>query len=363
MCHAHSISIDESEAFADKIMNALNGGALAVMISLGHRSGLFEALSRTENATSAELAALSKLNERYVREWLGAMACAGIVEVDSSGKLFTLPAERRPLLTKAGGSDNMAGFMQYVGMFGQVEDGILNCFKHGGGLRYAEFERFHEIMAEDSGQSTLSSLFDVILPIVPGIEARLRQGTNVLDLGCGRGKALLAMAKQFPSSRFTGFDLCEPPLAEARAEAKTLGLTNVVFEQLDASKLNQDFEPGAVARFDFITTFDAIHDQAHPDVVLKNIYAALKPGGHYLMQDIDASSNVNNNLSHPMGTFLYTVSTMHCMSVSLADNGLGLGAMWGREKARELLGQAGFSGVIEHTLPHDPQNRYYVMSK
>src|SRR5690606_20829717 len=227
----------------------------------------------------------------------------------------------------------------------------------GGGVGYEEFERFHEVMAEDSGQTVLSSLFDVILPLVPGLEGRLEKGINVLDVGCGKGLALIELAMAYPKSHFIGYDLCEPPLALARALAKREHLSNVEFLVQDAELL-PDRE-----KFDFITTFDAIHDQARPDKVLSNIYRALKPGGTYLMQDIDASTNVAENLEHPLGAFLYTISTMHCMTVSLARGGMGLGTMWGRERARLLLREAGFSDGVEHRLPHDPQNRYFVLTK
>jgi 2-polyprenyl-3-methyl-5-hydroxy-6-metoxy-1,4-benzoquinol methylase len=116
-------------------------------------------------------------------------------------------------------------------------------------------------------------------------------------------------------------------------------------------------------RYDLITTFDAIHDQAHPARVLHNIARALKPGGVYLMQDIAASSQVHHNLDHPLAPFLYTISTMHCMTVSLAYGGDGLGTMWGKEKALEMLGQAGFTRSEVHQLPHDIMDYYYVSTK
>ncbi len=357
MCNAHTVDVDTGEQFAQVMLSALNGGSLAVMISIGHQTGLFEALAEVQHATSHELAARAGLNERYVREWLGALVCARVVEVDATSTQYSLPPAHRPFLTKQGGSDNMAGFTQYVAMFGRVEQGILNCFRRGGGLDYDAFERFHDIMAEDSGQSVLTSLFDHILPLADGLVDRLQAGIDVLDLGCGRGLALLEMAERYPRSRFTGYDLCEAPIAEATEAARQKALSNVRFEQLDAEKL------ALADSFDFIATFDAIHDQARPDVVLRNIHTALRPNGCYLMQDIDASSHVRDNIEHPLGTFLYTISTMHCMTVSLARGGLGLGTMWGRQQALKMLHAAGFSRITEHVLPHDQQNRYYVLNK
>jgi len=247
--------------------------------------------------------------------------------------------------------------MQYISVLGSVEDRIVESFKHGGGVPYSAFPRFQEVMAEDSGQTVLPALLDHILPLVPGLTRRLEEGIEVMDVGCGSGRALNLMARAFPNSRFTGYDLSEEGISRSRAEAERNGASNIRFEVKDASKLDE------AEGYDLITTFDAIHDQAKPAVVLEGIADALRPDGVYLMQDIAGSSHVHNNRDHPMGTFLYTVSTMHCMTVSLAQNGDGLGAMWGEEKAREMLREAGFDNVEVKQLPHDFQNYYYIATK
>jgi 2-polyprenyl-3-methyl-5-hydroxy-6-metoxy-1,4-benzoquinol methylase len=180
---------------------------------------------------------------------------------------------------------------------------------------------------------------------------------KVIDVGCGRGRALIRLAQAFPNSRFHGLDFSEEAIGAARADVETLGLTNLRFEVKDVARWYES------NRYDFITTFDAIHDQAQPDQVLSNIFSALKPGGIYLMQDIAGSSHVHQNFDLPLAPLLYTVSTMHCMTVSLAQNGAGLGTMWGKEKALELLAQAGFAHTKVHQLPHDISNYYYVSTK
>jgi cyclopropane fatty-acyl-phospholipid synthase-like methyltransferase len=189
---------------------------------------------------------------------------------------------------------------------------------------------------------------------------RLDQGIHVLDLGCGSGRALNLMAARFPLSHFTGYDLSRDAIAIAGQEARELGLTNVGFEARDLSDFDVSAAPEA---FDFVTTFDAVHDQAKPRRLLAGIYRTLRPGGVYLMQDIHASSEQGKNADHPLGTLLYTISCMHCMTVSLAQGGDGLGAMWGRELATELLRDAGFRQVAIHRLDHDVQNDYYVIRK
>ncbi|MEE8555184.1 MAG: class I SAM-dependent methyltransferase, partial [bacterium] len=174
---------------------------------------------------------------------------------------------------------------------------------------------------------------------------------------CGSGRALNLMARSFPNSRFAGYDLSEGGIATANAAAAEQGSKNIRFAVKDVTDLS---EPAA---YDLITAFDAIHDQARPDRVLKGIADALKPDGTFFMLDIRASSEPHKNRDHPVGPFLYTISTMHCMTVSLAENGMGLGAMWGEEKAREMLRDAGFGKVEVKQLPHDFQNSFYIVRK
>jgi ubiquinone/menaquinone biosynthesis C-methylase UbiE len=350
----------KAEAFAGKLLAALNHGALCLMTSVGHRTGLFDTMSRLPAATSDEIAAQAGLNERYVREWLGAMVTAGVVDVDPATLRFSLPPEHAAFLTRAAAANNLAVFAQYVAVLGDVEDDIVECFRSGGGVPYSRFPRFHEVMAEDSGQSVLSSLESHILPLVPDLTGRLSRGIRMLDVGCGRGRILNRLADLYPASRFVGMDLSQDAVAYAREEASRMGLGNVEFVWTDLSDFDRTAESES---FDFITTFDAIHDQARPMNVLKGIHRALRPDGVYLMQDISGSSHVHKDIGHPIGTFLYTISCMHCMTVSLAQGGEGLGAMWGEEKTREYLQKAGFRSITTHRLAHDIQNNWYVVTK
>jgi 2-polyprenyl-3-methyl-5-hydroxy-6-metoxy-1,4-benzoquinol methylase len=165
------------------------------------------------------------------------------------------------------------------------------------------------------------------------------------------------MAKAFPKSWFTGFDFSEEAVAAARREAELQGITNVRFEVRDVAALD------GAEQYDLVTAFDTIHDQAQPARVLDGVASALRPEGRLLMQDIRGSSHVHMNLDHPVAPFLYTISCMHCMTVSLANGGEGLGAMWGEEKACEMLAAAGFESVEVRQLPHDFMNNFYVARK
>jgi ubiquinone/menaquinone biosynthesis C-methylase UbiE len=345
-------------AFGGRFIEILNHGALAAMVSVGYRTGLFEAMRRAGPATSAEIAAEAKLNERYVREWLGAVTCGGLVECDAEGKIYHLPPAHEAMLTDAPGAENLAHISQFVTMMGFIEDRLIDCFHNGGGVPYSAYPRFHDVMAAESHQTVVDHLFQDILTLEESLIPALERGIDVLDVGCGRGRALLAMAARFPNSRFNGWDLSEETVQQANDDAHRLGLTNLTFAARDLS----DFHLAAPSEaFDLVTAFDAIHDQARPDHVLAGIRRTLKPGGLFLMQDIGASSNVAENRQHPVGTLIYSISCSHCMTVSLAQGGLGVGAAWGEQLTLEFLHNAGFKKVERRTLEHDIQNYYYLV--
>ncbi|HEY6656944.1 MAG TPA: class I SAM-dependent methyltransferase [Nitrososphaeraceae archaeon] len=344
--------------FQEYMVDVMNKGSLSLMLSIGHRVGLFDTMVSLPPSTSKQIALASNLNERYTREWLAAMVVGKILNYDPSNDLYFLPTEKAELLTRNTKTYNFAASMQWIPILGQVEDEIVNCFKEGGGVPYSSYKRFHEVMEEESAQTVLSVLFESIIPLVPQLEDRLKKGIKVLDIGCGSGRVMNMMANQFPLSKFTGFDISEEAIKNAQSQSLINGTKNVDFKVKDVSKI---LDPSTNLSFDLITAFDAIHDQAEPATVLTNIVSLLKPDdGIFLMQDILSSSLLKNNIDHPLGIFLYTISCLHCMSVSLAQDGRGLGAMWGKEKAVEMLKEAGFTKVDVKQLSHDFQNYYYI---
>ncbi len=259
-----------AEEFAERMLGVLNDGALALMTSIGHRTGLFDAMAGLIPSTSEQIASAANLNERYVREWLAAMVTGGIVEHDPEGGTYRLPPEHAAFLTRAATPDNIAVTAQFIPVLACVEDRIVESFKNGGGVPYSAYTRFHEVMAEDSGQTVVAALTDYILPLVPGLTRLLEAGIDVLDVGCGSGRALDLMARKFPKSSFVGYDFSEEAIA--RAAAQEHGTTNVRFEVKDVAALDEE------NRYDLITTFDAIHDQSKPEKVLERIAAALRDG-------------------------------------------------------------------------------------
>jgi len=348
---------NRAEAFEEKMLAVLNGAATALMVSVGHRTGLFDVMSGLAPSGSHRIAQQAGLDERYVREWLGAMVTSGIVDYEESRGTYHLPGEHAASLTREARPNNMAATCQWIPILGDVEDEIVACFEQGGGVPYSSYERFHAVMAEESDQSVVAVLLDQILPGIPGVVEALERGIDVLDIGCGSGRALNLMASAYPNSRFRGYDLSAEGVAAAKAGAAERRLRNVHFELRDVAELDVD------DAFDLITAFDAIHDQARPDVVLAGIARALRGDGLFLMQDIAGSSHVHEDRSNPLAPFLYTVSCMHCMSVSLAADGAGLGAMWGRDTACRMLADAGFGDVTVKELPHDVMNYYYLARK
>ena len=346
-----------SNDFSIYLTDVMNKSSLAIMLSIGHRTKLFDLISALPPSTIEEIASKSNLNERYVKEWLGAMVTAKIIEYDSNSDKFSLQKEKSQYLTRKNNIYNFAASMQWIPILSQVEDEIIECFEKGGGVPYSSYRRFDDVMAEESYQTVVARLIDYILPLVPDLIADLKKGIRVLDIGCGKGMAVNLMAKHFPKSTFHGYDLSKGAIKDAIKDAREMKNSNVNFEAHDLldSKVQK--------KFDLITAFDAIHDQPKPDLVLRNISQSLCPTGVFLMQDILASTLLKNNISHPLGTFLYTISCMHCMTVSLSQNGAGLGAMWGKEKAVSMLKEAGFDNVEVKTLPHDFQNYYYIARK
>jgi len=282
----------------------------------------------------------------------------GVIEYDPAGKTYRLPPEHAAFTTRAAGPDNFAFFFQYIPLMGDVEPLILDAFRNGGGVPYSAYPRFQEVQAEETARVFDAALIDTILPFTGAMVDRLQAGgAEVLDIGCGGGHAVNVMARAFPSSRFAGYDFSEEGIALGQKEAESWGLINTRLEARDVSQLEE------TAKYDLITAFDSVHDQAWPRKVLAAASRALKPDGTFLMADINASSNLEENIGHPMAPTLFTFSTLHCMTVSLAQGGEGLGTCWGEQKARQLLKEAGFRQIETRMVEGDLLNLYYVCKK
>ncbi len=344
------------EEFAGRLFELFTGAALSCLIDIGHRTGLFEAAAEGPG-TSAELASRAGLEERYVREWLGAMVTAGIFEYEPSVTSYWLPREHAACLT-GDRVENLAPVALLTTILARHVDGVTEAFRRGGGVPYDEFApEIHDVMEALWGPTYRDLLVPAIVPLAPGLAERLTAGARVADVACGTGSALVALAASYPASRFVGYDLDADAIARASGKAAVRGVTNVRFEQCDAAELT------VVEPFDAVFVFNALHDQAAPDRVLERIRDALVPGGVLLMDEPRVSSSLEDNVGNPLAPFTYAVSTLHCLTVSLAVGGAGLGTAWGEQVACRMLADAGFDDVEVHDAPGDPGNAVFVTRK
>nr|VFK04254.1 MAG: Methyltransferase domain-containing protein [Candidatus Kentron sp. H]VFK04531.1 MAG: Methyltransferase domain-containing protein [Candidatus Kentron sp. H]VFK07805.1 MAG: Methyltransferase domain-containing protein [Candidatus Kentron sp. H] len=272
-------------------------------------------------STSEKIAQAAGLKAVF-REWLAAMVVGRIIDHDPTAGHYHLPSENAAALTRVAGADNMARLALVVPSLASVQEDIIAAFFQGGGVSYSSYPGFMKLWAEINTERFDASINPTNLStLMPNVMEKMHEGIEILEVGCGNGHALCLMAKAFPDSRFTGYDLLEDGIEVARDKKRALGLSNVDFHAGDVTTFD---EPN---RYGLITAFDVIHDMARPDAALRWIFDSLKEGGTFLMVNLAASSNLHENLDHPLGSWLYTTSCMHCMPVSLALDGAGLGAM------------------------------------
>ena len=338
--------------FGAKLLGIYTGSVLTKFIDIGYQLGLFEA-SRAGPATSEGLAHSAGLKERYVREWLAGMVTGGIYTYDAATKTYALPEEHAALLT-GDSYTNAAPTSRMINHFGSHLQRLTSCFRDGGGIAYSAYRPVFTQCMDDSWRRIYDQLLVTgFIGAVDGLPDALRSGISALDIGCGTGHALNLLAKEYPKSCFVGYDIADDAISRARDEARNMGLTNVAFDVADVAALPSD------RKFDLITAFDAIHDQRAPDAVLRAASSALALDGTFLMIEFKFSSNLEDNINNPFAPLYYGFSLMHCMPVSLALDGQGLGTVWGEQLARKYLAAAGFGRVTVLDSPR-PQNCIFV---
>jgi 2-polyprenyl-3-methyl-5-hydroxy-6-metoxy-1,4-benzoquinol methylase len=355
-------------SFSEKMNVILNSGAINLAMAIGYRTGLFDVMDAFDSPQSLDdISDRAGLNPRYVKEWLGVMSTAEIVELSISQNgenRYYLPKNCADLLTRRAGNSNLGVYTQEIPLLTICAmEAVINGFTTGDGVSYDHYPKFQAFMSQLANAKHRQVLVNKFLPSVDSGRTilQLESGIQVCDLGCAEGVAVILMAKAFPKSRFIGLDISSEAIDEARRQARRQKVENIDFKVLDAAALVSKGEVKGL--FDYVTAFDAIHDQTRPQDVLRGIHHILAPDGRFSMVDIAANSNLADNLAHPMGPFLYTVSLMHCMPVGLVDGGTGLGMMWGREKAVEMLKDAGFRRVQILEIPDDPFNLHYFCRK
>jgi SAM-dependent methyltransferase len=346
---------DRLGAFALHVWSYKQGEVVSLMVHLGDRLGLYRALAGQGELTAAELAERTGLQERWVLEWLRGQAAAGLVDT-SDGDSFELSPEGAAVLADETGSLWFAaGAFQGGVASPEVVERLADAFRNGRGLTYDDLgpAAAHNVERMLAPWTRLA-LVPRILPALDGVCERLRSGVRVVDVGCGSGVALVAMAAAFPHSRFDGFDPSRHAIGRARANVGERGLQNVELHLADAAALPHQ------PTYAFVLTLDCLHDMPRPAEAIAAIRRAITPDGTWLIKDIRASANWSDNLRNPMLALMYGTSVATCMSSALSEpGGAGLGTLgFHRQRAEQMCADAGFTRFKVHDLD-DPANLYY----
>ncbi|MDT7596588.1 MAG: hypothetical protein QOJ06_2134 [Pseudonocardiales bacterium] len=343
------------EAFVGKVLTDSSAWLMTTLAMIGDRLNLWQCLAQGP-ATSGELAERASVNERYAREWACAMTAHGYLSHDPDDDRFTLPPAHLPALADEGGPMFFGGVHQeMLGLLPAIQP-LIEVFRRGGGVSPDTYgPDFFAGLSRFTSSWFNNLLLQQWISAMPEVEAALERGCDLADVGCGQGRALVTLAQAFPASRYVGYDIHEPSLHAARTHAQVSHVADRVHFEC------RDVVAGLPASYDVITTFDVVHDAVDPRGLLRAIRAALSPGGRYVCLDINASHQLADNTG-PLGALFYGFSVLYCMTVSLAENGAGLGTCGFNEKvARELCAQAGFSAVRRVPLDN-PFNILYEIS-
>jgi 2-polyprenyl-3-methyl-5-hydroxy-6-metoxy-1,4-benzoquinol methylase len=351
-----ALDMDKVTAFTFKVVGNITAVQMGTLSVIADRLGLYSALAEGGPATIAEFAKRAAINERYAQEWLSAMACHGYVTYDNGTKQFAMTPEQAFVLANPDSPVYLASFGSMGAAMWKNVDLLTEAFKHGGGVPQSEygdefwcgFERF-------TRPGFRNNMVQDWLPAMPQVDAALKAGGSVADIGCGNGQALIYLAQGYPNATLVGYDSYQPAIDAANANARAAGLANRVrFEVCDVTQ-------GIPGQFDLITTFDVVHDMPKPRPAMKAIKNALKPDGTYFVLEFNLFSDLQANIDHPMGigAFGYSASTNYCMTQALAVGGEGTGTCMGEAKMREFAAEGGFTQVRTLSFPQNPFNIFY----
>jgi len=328
---------EKTKAFAKRFIVDTAAAVRAGLNYIGDRLGIFKIMADSGPVTLEELATKTGLNQRYLQEWLGAMTAAEYVEYDPASKSYLLPSEHAEVLAYENNPLFGGGALQMPLPLLSLVPKVMEAFRTGGGVSH---DQHHPEIVEATERFTRPfftfALTQECIPAMPEAERKLQAGCEVADIGCGAGQAAIEMARAYPKSLIHGFDNHAPSIDRALTNARKAGVNNVAFECKSAESLL------GKERFQFITTFDVIHDMVNPLAGLRTIRGLLSTDGTYLMLEMNASDKLEDNIN-PFASLLYSISTLYCMTVSLAEGGAGIGACMGETKARALTQEAGFS--------------------
>jgi SAM-dependent methyltransferase len=349
--------IDEAkvEEFAEQAVGDFSGMMTVALCHVGDRLGLFKDLAERGPATAAEFAERTGINERYAAEWLRGLAAPGYLGYDEQTGRYELSPEHALVLAVEGSPAFLGGgYQMFAGML-QPLDHIARAFKEGGGAAQDEYgDDFWAGMERFTNGWFENFLLQQWIPAMPDVRAKLEAGCDYADVGCGSGRALLKLAREFPDSRFVGYDLFATQVERARANVEAAGLADRIRVEV------ADAGGGLPEQYDVISTYDVIHDAVDPLGLLKGIHKSLKPDGIYICLDINCADRHEEN-EGPLAAMFYGFSVFYCMTTSLANGGAGLGTCGLPEgKARELCMEAGFAEVRRVPMDNPFNNLYEV---
>jgi len=334
--HMAGLDLEKAKQVAQIVVGDVGTVVHGALCYIGDRTGLFKAMAGAGPLTVEQLAGKTGLSPRYVREWLGAMATARYVEYDAAANTYLLTPEYAAVLADEDSPFFVGGYFQMAQAAVTVAPKVAEAFKTGKGVTQSEYPvSFFEAAERNSRTRYLHKLLRKWIPAMPQVVERLSVGGTAADVGCGGGRAAIMIAQAFPAARLFGYDIHAESVERARRNAEAAGVADrVSFEALDGSHL-------PAAKFDFVSTFDVVHDAVDPVGLMSAIRRSLKDDGTYLVQEVNVSDKVEENMM-PLGKMVYSVSTLYCMTTSLAHGGAGIGTAMGENKARELASAAGF---------------------
>ncbi|MCA1636643.1 MAG: methyltransferase domain-containing protein [Acidobacteria bacterium] len=338
---------NKSEELALRAVNDMGGAFVMALAYIGDRLGLFRAMAGAGPLSSAQLAERTGLNERYVREWARAMVAAEYIDYDPVAENFVMTDEQAFVLADEDSPLFVGGGFHFATPTIWNVPGVMEAFREGGGVSYAELgEEIPEAVERFFRPTYVNFLTQAWLPRVPGLTERLARGIEVADVGCGFGQSTVAMAKAFPASNFLGIDSHPRSIERARRLADEQEADNAEFIWGMAQ------EVATMGRkYELVCSFDCIRDMSDPLGVLKAIRGAMAADGDYLWSEPNASSNPLEN-RNPVGKTFSAASPLHCLTVSLAHEGAGLGTVIGESGARRLAREAGFSSFERLPVEH-----------
>jgi ubiquinone/menaquinone biosynthesis C-methylase UbiE len=329
---------EKTKLVAEKLFRDMAGAMTAGMVYVGTRTGLFRAMQGKGPMRLEDVVRESRMQARYVEEWLKGMASAGYLGYDPHAQTYSLSEEHAYFLASEGTDHFAGGMFEMVPVLMRVAPKVAQAFEKGGGVAFEEFGPDCITALDLINRGQYEHRFtDYWLKSLPDVVSKLRAGGRMLDVGCGSGRVCIAFAKAFPTAEIHGIDPDEESIRRARAAAKTEGMDRIGFYAKTTA--NMDRGTG----FDLITICDCIHDLAQPVKTLAEVRALLKPDGTLFIVEPKAADRLEDNLN-PVATMFYGFSIFHCMTQSLARGGPGLGTCMGPGTAEKLLKEAGFSG-------------------